>query len=298
MTQGPDASHDRIRSVGSDDAGDSGDAGGGSGGSGGGGGLVRPFVPGPTQTGARPPAGALEVGGLRLVIVAWCFWLLGSWAMSWVAETSNALRMFQYGTSAPVVRWMLLSGLLGMMVVWPAYRLSQPTHPREPGRGALQAFLDWLAMVLVFQAVIWSLQIIAGWTLARGLWLDAAVLAWTLLTALIVGWARTSGSGVVRTAAMAGCLAVVLAEPVLGWLQGGEPGEPGEAMRLSPLETVWTLTVLPENASVWPWGERIIVVAVAAGLGWGVLAGWGWLSRRGGTAPTGLAEDVADPREG
>lgn len=225
---------------------------------------------------ARQP-GPLEAGGLRIVIVAWCFWLLGSWAMSWVAETSSVLRMFQYGASVPVVRWMLLSGMLGMMVVWPAFRLGQPVHPREPGRGALQAFLDWLAMVLVFQAVVWSLQVIAGWTLARGLWLDAAVVSWTLLTALIVGWGRTVASGLVRTTAMALCLAVVLAEPVLGWLQGTDLGT--GAMRWSPLETVWVLTNLPERASVSPWSERIIVVGVSAVLGWGVLAVWGWVTR-------------------
>ena len=46
---------------------------------------------------ARLP-GPLEAGGLRIVIIAWCFWLLGSWGFSWLADTG-----------LPRVRWMLLS---------------------------------------------------------------------------------------------------------------------------------------------------------------------------------------------
>ncbi|XAM01446.1 hypothetical protein OT109_08625 [Phycisphaeraceae bacterium D3-23] len=216
---------------------------------------------------ARPTRvqGSLEAGGLRVVIIAWCFWLLGSWGAAWLADTG-----------LPRVRWMLFAGLLGMMLVWPALRLSQPVHVREPGRGGAQAFLDWLAMVLVFQAVIWSLRLIAGWTIMRGYWLDAAFISWTLLTALVVAWGRTSASGWVRTFAFGVCLGIVLAEP-LSLVVFGVPGP--EAMRVSPLQTVWALTHLPANASLSPWDGRIIVVGVSAVLGWAVLAGWGWLAR-------------------
>ncbi|MFI4860400.1 MAG: hypothetical protein ACIAXF_06940 [Phycisphaerales bacterium JB063] len=227
---------------------------------------------------ARPTRGqgALEAGGLRIVIIGWCFWLLGSWASSWLADTG-----------LPRVRWMLFSGLLGMMLVWPAVRLSQPVHAREPGRGAAQAFLDWLAMVLVFQAVIWSLRLIAGWTVARGYWLDAAFVSWTLLTAVVVAWGRTSSAGWVRTSAYAVCLGIVLAEPLSLVLFGGPSPE---SMRVSPLQTVWALTHLPAHASLSPWDQRIVVVGVSAALGWCVLAGWGWLGR----APRPVEIDLED----
>ena len=214
----------------------------------------------------RRPPGPLEAGGLRVVIIAWCFWLLGSWGAAWLADTG-----------LPRVRWMLLSGVLGMMVVWPALRLSQAVHPREPGRGAFQIFLDWLAMIVVFQAVIWSLHLIAGWSLSRGYWLDSAIVSWTLLSALIVAWGRMSESGWVRTGAMALCLGVVLAEPVLGVL-GLYRDAVG--MRVSPLETLWALTNLPERAPLGVWQERIVVVGLAALLGWSVLAAGGWWGRR------------------
>lgn len=209
--------------------------------------------------------GPLEAGGLRIVIIAWCFWLLGSWGFSWLADTG-----------LPRVRWMLLSGVLGMMVVWPALRLSQPAHPREPGRGAAQSFLDWLAMIVVFQAVIWSLHLIAGWTMERGYWLDAAIVSWTLLSALIVAWGRMSAQPWVRTAAMALVLGVVLAEPVLGVT--GVYRDP-VGMRVSPLGTLWALTTLPDRAPLGAWQERIVVVGLAAAAGWGVLAALGWLRR-------------------
>ncbi|MEM9415028.1 MAG: hypothetical protein AAGA29_06050 [Planctomycetota bacterium] len=256
----------------------------------------RPFAPQPTLAIDHPPPinvevgsgahglpvrparvqGSLEAGGLRIVIIAWCFWLLGSWASSWLADTG-----------LPRVRWMLFTGLLGMMLVWPALRLSQPVHAREPGRGAAQAFLDWLAMVLVFQAVIWSLRLIAGWTIARGYWLDAAFVSWTLLTAVVVGWGRSSPSGWVRTVAYVLCLGIVLAEP-LSLVLFGVPG--AEAMRVSPLQTFWALTHLPAHASLDPWDGRIIVVGVSAVLGWAVLAGWGWLGR----APRAVEIDLED----
>lgn len=258
---------------------------------------VGPFAPRPTLALDHPPPinvevgsgahglpkpvrrepGALEAGGLRVVIIAWCFWLLGSWGAAWMADTG-----------LPRVRWMLFAGLMGMMLVWPALRLSQPVHPREPGRGAGQAFLDWLAMVLVFQAVIWSLRLIAGWSIERGYWLDGAFLAWTLLTALIVGWGRTMPTHAGRLCAMALCLGVVLAEP----LAIGLFGMPGpEAMRVSPVQAVWAMTTLPERASLHPWDERTLVVGAAAVLGWTVLAGWGWLNRSRRTEGTELEDD-------
>lgn len=59
----------------------------------------------------------------RELVLAWCLWLLGSWVVIWARELADGN---VWGLAAPnAVRWMVLAGLLGMMLLWPLYRLSQ-----------------------------------------------------------------------------------------------------------------------------------------------------------------------------
>ena len=149
---------------------------------------------------------------------------------------------------------------------------------------------------------MWSLHLIAGWTMERGYWLDAAIVSWTLLSALIVAWGRMSAQPWVRTVAMALVLGVVLAEPLLGVT--GVYRDP-VGMRVSPLGTLWALTTLPDRAPLGAWQERIVVVGVAAVAGWGLLAALGWLRRDRRKAdllleddPYGQAVEVIDVAAG
>ena len=242
--------------------------------------ALTPDAPMP-DTGATPPQleqapvrepttarqRANDLGGLRVVIVMWCFWLLGAWAVAWLSDTS-----------VPRVRWMLFAGSFGLMLVWPAYRLSEQVPPGELGRGALQALLDWLAMASVYQAVIWSLHLIAGWPMTRGLWLDAAVLAWSLLTALIVGAARLWPGGLARLVGMALCIALVFAEPVAIWLSIVDGGA-GWPMRISPVQALWELTGAPGEQAAAPWDVQIMQVGLVAVAGWLALGGWALVDR-------------------
>lgn len=203
-----------------------------------------------------------DPGWLRLVIVVWCFWLLGAWGAAWLSETS-----------VPRVRWMMFAGSFGLMLVWPAFRLSEQVRSDRPGHGAMPVLLDWLAMVGVYQAVIWSLHLLAGWPMARGVWLDAAVLAWSLLTALIVAAARRWPSGLARTVGMGLCIALVFAEPVLIWLtliSGGQAWP----MVVSPIQAFWELTQPPNQGTVSPWDQRTLTIAIVAVLGWLSLGLW------------------------
>ncbi|MGB0767388.1 MAG: hypothetical protein ACPGYV_06730 [Phycisphaeraceae bacterium] len=202
-----------------------------------------------------------DAGSLRFVIVVWCFWLLGAWGAAWLSETS-----------VPRVRWMLFAGSFGLMLVWPAFRLSEAVPRSEPGRGALQVFLDWLAMIGVYQAVIWSLYLLAGWPLVRGVWLDAAVVSWSLLSALIVAGARLWPGGGARLVGMALCVALVFAEPVFIWLSFATGGE-GWAMRVSPIQALWELT-RPTGGLIDPWDKHTLAVALTAAMGWSALALW------------------------
>ena len=204
-----------------------------------------------------------EAGWLRLVIVVWCFWLLGAWAMAWVSESS-----------VPRVRWMLFAGTFGLMVVWPAFRLSERNHlEQRDGGAASPVILDWLGLILVYQAVIWSLHLIAHWPLARGLWLDAVIVSWSLLTALIVALARRWPFAWARTVGMALCVGLVFAEPIAIWSALGA-GHEGWSMRVSPIQALWELTESPTQTRLAPWDQRTMLVGLIAIVGWLALGCW------------------------
>lgn len=216
--------------------------------------------------GVRPAARreAADPGWLRIVIVVWCFWLLGAWAAAWFSDTS-----------VPRVRWMMFAGSFGLMLVWPAFRLSQQVRPEEQGRGGLLVLLDWMALIGVYQAVIWSLHLLAGWPLIRGIWLDAAVIAWSLLTALIVAAARQWPTGLARAAGMSLCIALVFAEPIVLWLVVISGGE-GWPMRVSPIHAFWELTQPPSRGTISPWDRQTLMIAWVAVTGWLAMGLW-WI---------------------
>jgi len=218
---------------------------------------------------------------LRIVIVVWCFWLLGAWAVAWLSDTS-----------VPRVRWMMFAGLFGLMLVWPAYRLSERSTPGRMSAGTGEVFFDWLAMLGVYQAVVWSLHLIAGWPIVHGLWLDAAVLSWSLLTALIVACARLWPGALARSVGMMVCIALVGAEPLGVWaviMKGGE----GWAMRVSPIQALWELTRSSNQATAAPWDHRIMQVGLVAVAGWSAL--WLWsLATRASTWRNKRANGTAD----
>ncbi len=222
-------------------------------------------------------------------MLAWCLWLLGSWAVTlWLDSTR------------PAVRWMVFAALMGLMLLWPVFRLSQdypvpqryrtaekrgpaerasaPT-PRDwlpPALPLGRVLLDWLSLILVFQAVIWPLLVTAGWGLKQTLLLDAAVASWSLVTAALVAWGcrgRTAGH---RATAMVLCLLLVLGEPaVLAMLDLVWPGPAGGwTLRVSPIQTIWALTDPTWSwsaAATAGWVERVAAAAAAGGLGWVLL---------------------------
>lgn len=209
-----------------------------------------------------------DLGGLRVVIVLWCFWLLGAWAATWLSDTS-----------VPRVRWMLFAGSFGLMLVWPAFRLSERVEPGDMSRAALQALLDWLAMVVVYQAVIWSLYILAAWPVRRGAWLDGAVLAWSLLSALIVGVARLWPGAWPRLLGMALCVLLVFGEPVAVWFSTAVLGGEGWAMRVSPVQALWELTQARVSGAERRWEMQIMLVGLVGVVGWVGLGLWGLVEK-------------------
>ncbi len=214
----------------------------------------------------------------RAVVIGWCAWLLGSWTINMDVQAP-----------IPAARWMIYSGLIGMTMAWPMWRLSiaivAPTAPTQ----AYGVFVDWLNLNLVFQAVLWPLSLTTRWSEPQTLWLAAALGAWSLLAAAIVAWGThvPLHTGKRRAVAMILCLAVPLGEPaVLGVmnLEASQPSAVTWPMHLSPIQTLWGLTVQP---AYWPQHPFVTPIWVALGLA--VLV-WAWVIAASRTTT------VLDPR--
>lgn len=198
----------------------------------------------------------------RGLVLGWCLWLIGAWL----------LLLLSIGWSPLAYRWMIFASMIGLMGMWPAARLSQ--DHRGPGARTV-IFVDWLCMMLVFQAVLWPMQIVAKWSVEQTLVVNTAVGAWALLTGLIIAWGRSFGSGKIRTYAMLGCVGLLIAEPLLLGVAAFAQGHNWSQLpnlRLSPVQTIWELTSAPALYTRRPWADYTVAIGAAALVGWCVLA--------------------------
>lgn len=205
-----------------------------------------------------PPYGP---GSTRLLVLGWCLWLLGAWGATLWNDSP-----------VPATRWMVFSALIGLMAIWPVWRLSisDPITSRRGRWDAMgQTLLDWACLMVVFQVVVWPLRLTAGWSLAQTWWLDASIGVWSGLTGLLIAWGRCGTTCAGRTLAMVGCLALLFAEPAVMLLIGGN-----WTLRVSPIETVWALCAPPTRFRVEPWVSQVTAVALAAAVGWLALGVW------------------------
>ncbi len=195
--------------------------------------------------------------GIRVIVRGWCLRLIGTWvAALW---TTSAV---------PASRWMLVASAAGLTVVWPVVRLSLDSpHRMKP---AVLALVDLLALAGLHHAVIWPLALTAGWETRQAAWIDAAVLAWSLLSAAMVALGIQAGQALPRVIAATLCILLLFGEPLfIALFTAPEPGT--VMMRISPLQTLWALS---EEGRQWtrpPWQLNVIVAAVAALLAWGVV---------------------------
>jgi hypothetical protein len=213
------------------------------------------------------------------LILMWCLWLLGSWLIIRYQMGMSPLEMIGLGQSfgprlrTTDLRWLTIAAAAGLSGLWPAVRLSQ--GGARPGRGALlQPLMDWVGLMLVWQAVLWPMHMLLPWTLAQMVWLNVAVLSWGLLMGLMIALGRASGTAPGRGGAMAGCLALLLAEPaVIALLDWAIPPFSWPwAMRISPFGMLWELTAGQAYLELDPWRGQALSFAVAAVLGWCLLA--------------------------
>ncbi len=121
-------------------------------------------------------------------------------------------------------------------------------------------WVDWVCLAFVFETVCWPLKIILEWTIPQMLWLNGAVLAWSLLAGLFTAAGARSSYSRHRSAAILLCVGVLLGEPLLQIILGIP-----WTMRVSPIQTVWALLQGNITATI---KVHILSVAIGSSIGW------------------------------
>jgi hypothetical protein len=178
------------------------------------------------------------------LILLWCFWLMGSW-----------LIISQHDAGFPSFNRMMMSIMVGLVVLWPMYRLSQqhPDSDPRPQPSRKRPFLqfgsfesgypmrpavvlsDWLCLNLVLHAILWpvymgpqwsmvfarvlgkdvDLDLETRWSIQQTLWMGLDTAAWSLMAACLIVLGCRSKTTRGRVLAMVCCLGLILTEPLL-----------------------------------------------------------------------------------
>ncbi len=204
---------------------------------------------------------------LRELMLGWCLWLLGSWGVTLWLDAAQ-----------PSVRWMMFSAMTGLMAVWPTVRLSQAQVGfGRPAAGV--ALSDWVGLAVILQAVIWPLRLIAQAPWWQAIWLDVAILSWSLATGAIIAAGRAFPGALARSGALVLALLLVFGEPLLMLLTRGVITGP---MRVSPIEILYRLTGPIDYLDLPGIRRQILAVAVSAVAAWVVILVWAAAHRLAG----------------
>lgn len=205
----------------------------------------------------------------RHVVLLWCLWLLGSWGVAlWRYDLTQASQL------------MMLAVLLGLLLIWPLYRLSESVGPGRPGvsskvpdsDGYLQTYVlvDWVSLLIVSQAVFWPLQVVNDWPRYQTQWLNLSLVAWSLMAALFVAWGCGRRSAWSRGVAMALCIALAGGAgfwAVLMWWMGIH-ALPVDALSYGPLTGIWVMSHSPTWAQQQVWMSQTVLVGSVGLMGW------------------------------
>jgi hypothetical protein len=212
-------------------------------------------------------------GEPRIFTLLWAGYLM-------LAATATLLRTQTLGMPrAGQFHWgarsMLVLIAVGVIVLWPATRLSQKV-PQRPGR-ALVA--DLLVVLLPVLAILLPLPLMTGWPMPVAGGLGLMYLSWSCVAAALIwlGWRGCSRwSRAMATLAGVGLAALgPAAELFLMWL--GYASSPWWIGMLSPTTAAFTLTGAPSGlavsmtsgewaASLLPMGGAVTLLAL--GLVW------------------------------
>ncbi len=163
-------------------------------------------------------------GEPRVFALVWMLYLMGVTALMF-ASLSEAF-FVSPSVTRPAARGMLLATIAGIVLLWPAIRLSQRPSER-PVRHVLR---DLFVVLIPAQAVIWphALRELGDWSLSVLAALAGVFAAWALVVGGVLAMADSGrGAGRVRWAWMLVILCVCLGAPVYAVARGQFPAVPG-----------------------------------------------------------------------
>lgn len=200
----------------------------------------------------------------NLIIFAFV-WLVVSWLQA------LGLRPPIYATAPsyePGVRMMLLYLMIGLVVAWPLYRLSQKPSP-WPIR---QTLLDLMVLLSMAQVVVWPLRLVTSWTREETAAMDATLIAWGILIGAIVVVGIGARRIAVRSAAMLVCVALALFGPTATWIVASFGARPVQIGLFSPILIMHDLGATSVTGPSHAQWSAIAIVFGGGLLAWAALA--------------------------
>jgi hypothetical protein len=230
-------------------------------------------------------------GEPRVFALVWMLYLMGVTALMF-ASLSDAF-FVSPAITRPAARGMLLATMAGLVLMWPAVRLSQRPADR-PVRSVLR---DLFVVLIPAQAVIWphALRELGDWSFGVLTALAGVFAAWALVVGGILAMADSGvGAGRARWAWMLVLLVLCLGAPAYAVSRGQFRMVPGPASSarpgwmLSPLTAVLEVTrdrdaadgVTAVSGTHW----RLIAAPACVGGSLLCLAGAGGVAARRGRA--------------
>jgi hypothetical protein len=204
----------------------------------------------------------------RGLVVGWCAWLLISWVLNLIIDGPTSItgpsgeRLVEADGFVPSVRGLLESMAFGLLLVWPAWRLSEPDG-RWPGR---RVIADLVPLLLVIQVVLWPLRLVMPWSITQTALIDATLAAWAAAAAMCVWVGLLVDTGAARAAAM---LAAAIM-PTIGWVITAITRETFGAS-WSPFYQLWMLASANPAMRAGVLGWRLGVLAMLVGMAWMVV---------------------------
>ncbi len=244
------------------------------------------FVPELRVAGADDPW-AHRKGEPRIFALLWAMYLLAS-----AIVTVFSVRALGYPRAGQFVFGglsMLTLAMVGIMLLWPALRLSQ-VRPELPTTAVI---FDLAVVLLPVHAIVWPMSMLTGWPWPVTVGILFVITGWGLVAAGVVALTMrpgpSAGSSAARMLAMLLLMVLCLGGPAFRVLsmRAGQPLA-GDIDLFSPLSAPWVLGLAAEGQrpdmalTEWVSGAIPAVIGLILLVGCGVMNRW----RRRSALPT------------
>ncbi|MCK4871455.1 MAG: hypothetical protein KAS72_01905 [Phycisphaerales bacterium] len=173
----------------------------------------------PSRSNTAPRRSA-EPGFPGLLALAWLVYLLAAAALTLLWRQPPHPDALFFGSA---MRRMIVLMTVGLLILWPMIRLSQP-----PGRSTTGSLLiDIIIMFSMIQVVIWPMRFVTRWTSLQMGMVDVMIASWAVLISGIVAVGVAPASGRGRWRAMTACVLLIFAGPGLAAAVEGVGGMGG-----------------------------------------------------------------------